>query len=104
MAPPSPPVASLPLVVGEPPETLGVARLGITAMLRYHLPWDAHQPGVTSSVYLSGNAILMPPGAAVVAMLPPLPTSIPAGPSVVSAPSTRSWRPLGSGTPLRFGW
>ncbi len=61
MDPPSPPVATLPAPLGEAPETPPLAGVRTTPILRYHLLWEAHQPGVTDKTYLSGKAIAMPP-------------------------------------------
>src|SRR5579864_4533145 len=74
-----------------------------TSTLRYHLLTAGHQPGVTNKAVSSGKSISRPPGEDVGVIRPPWPRSIPFGPSVFSAPSTRSWRPLGSGSPVRLG-
>jgi hypothetical protein len=74
-----------------------------TLTLMYHLLCAAHHPGVAIKAVPSGKSIWMPPPAED-ATRPPGPRASPPAPSVVKTPSTRSWRPPGSGTPLRFGW
>src|SRR5258708_6587610 len=81
------------------PSRDGVRR---TSTLRYHLLWEGHHEGITVRMVSFGKSISMPP-AEFFMTRPPDPRSSPFAPSVVKSPSTRSWRPLGSGTPLMFG-
>jgi len=82
------------------------SRAGVwkTSTFKYHLLWEAHQPGITTRTVPSGKSISMPPPARDTTR-PPEPRSSPVGASVrqfaVHAELETGWDP---GTPLKFGW
>src|ERR1700722_16250806 len=96
IAPAKPPVEKL---VGDrsacswapAPLAPSAAEARVMMTLRYHLLWDAHQPGTTDSAVRSGKSISRAPAAAGdFKTRPPSPKSIPCAPRAVNDPSMRN--------------